>query len=86
MWKVKLSKRAIKDRNKIVSAGLGKKVKNLITVLEKNPYRNPPPYEKHVGELKDFYSRRINIQHRLVYTVHKDEKIVVIRSIWTHYE
>lgn len=81
MWEVRLSNRALKDRNKIISSGLGKKVKNLILVLEKNPFQTPPPYEKLVGDLKDFYSRRINIQHRLVYTVHKDEKVVVIRSL-----
>lgn len=81
MWEVRLSNRALKDRNKIISSGLGKKVKNLILVLEKNPFQTPPPYEKLVGDLKDFYSRRINIQYRLVYTVHKDEKVVVIRSL-----
>lgn len=86
MWKVKLSKRALKDRNKIISSGHGRQVKNLVLVLEKNPYMNPPPYEKLVGQLKGYYSRRINLQYRLVYTVHNDKKTVVIRSLWTHYE
>lgn len=86
MYAVKLSKQALKDREKIVAAKLSKKAGILIDVLKENPYQNPPPYEKLVGDLKGFYSRRINSKHRLVYTVHEKEKTVAIRSMWTHYE
>lgn len=86
MYTVKLSKQALKDREKLMSSALLKKARLLIEVLKENPYQNPPPYEKLIGDLKDFYSRRINSKHRMVYTVHEDEKIVAIRSMWTHYE
>lgn len=86
MYTVKLSKRAMKDRDKLMQAGLGKKAKVLIEVLRVNPFQTPPSYEKLLGDLKGCYSRRINVQHRMVYTVHEDEKTVVIRSLWTHYE
>ena len=86
MYQVKLSNRAAKDREKIIQAGLGKQVKALIAVLKSNPYQSPPSYEKLIGNLKGCYSRRINRQHRLVYTVHEDMKTVVILSLWTHYE
>lgn len=76
----------MKDREKILAAGFGSKVKRLIEVVSENPYRNPPPYEKLVGDLKGFYSRRINVQHRLVYEVHEEEKTVSILRLWTHYE
>lgn len=85
-YKVKLSKRASKEREKLIQTGLSKKAKELIDIIAMNPYQIPPPYEKLVGDLNGFYSRRINIQHRLVYTVHEEEKTVVIRSMWTHYE
>ena len=86
MYQVKLSKKAMKDREKIIRAGFTNKVKTLLQVLKENPYQNPPPYEKLVGDMRGFYSRRINVQHRLVYQVHEDEKIVAILSMWTHYE
>lgn len=86
MYKVKLSNRAMKDREKLIQSGLSKKAKELIDILQENPYQNPPPYEKLVGNLAGYYSRRINIQHRLVYSIHEDEMIVAIRSMWTHYE
>lgn len=86
MYQVKLSKRAMKDRDKILQAGLGRQVKALIDLLRANPYHSPPAYEKLMGDLAGFYSRRINRQHRLVYTVHETEKIVAIRSMWTHYK
>lgn len=86
MYTVKLTKRANKDREKLIAAGLGKKAKALIDILKENPYQNPPPYEKLVGNLSGYYSRRLNIQHRLVYSVHEAEKTVVVRSLWTHYE
>lgn len=86
MYTVKLSRQAVRDREKLMGAKLSKKAKTIIDVLKINPFQNPPPYEKLVGDLKGYYSRRINLQHRLVYEVMQDEKIVVIRSMWTHYE
>lgn len=86
MFTVKLSKQAQKDRDKLIQAGLSQKAKMLIEILKANPYQNPPPYEKLVGDLSAYYSRRINIQHRLVYSVHEKENTVVIRSMWSHYE
>lgn len=62
------------------------KAKSLVDILKENPWQNPPPYEKLVGDLNGFYSRRINVQHRLVYKVYEDEKAVAIYSMWTHYE
>lgn len=86
MYKVKLSKRAQKDLQKLKQSGLSKKAKSLVDILKENPWQNPPPYEKLVGDLNGFYSRRINVQHRLVYKVYEDEKVVAIYSMWTHYE
>lgn len=86
MYTVKLSKRAVKDKEKLMQSHLSIKAKALIDVIKENPFQNPPPYEKLTGELKEFYSRRINHQHRLVYSVHEKEKIVAVRSMWTHYE
>lgn len=76
----------VKDIPKIKSIGLSEKVKRLIEVIKENPYQNPPPYEKLVGDLQGAYSRRINIQHRLVYQVYEKEKTIKIISIWSHYE
>ncbi len=86
MYKIVYRKKVIKDIPKIKSIGLGDKTKSLIDLIKENPYQNPPPYEKLVGDLKDAYSRRINIQHRLVYQIYEKEKIIKILSIWTHYE
>jgi len=86
MYKVVLSRQAVKDKEKIKAAGLGKRVKTLLELIEENPYRTPPPYEKLVGDLKGFCSRRINHQHRLVYEVREAEKTVVVARMWTHYE
>lgn len=86
MYEVKLSKRAQKDLQKLKQNGLSKKVKSLVDIMKENPWQNPPPYEKLVGDLNGFYSRRINVQHRLVYKVFEDEKVVAIYSMWTHYE
>ena len=82
-YELKFSKRAEKDLQKIKEAGMYEKLKGLLRVIRENPYQNPPPFEKLVAV---DYSRRINIQHRLVYYVLKEEKIVVITSMWTHYE
>lgn len=86
MWKIALTKRALKDAKKISRCGLRNKVEKLIEVLKINPYQNPPPYEKLTGDLAQMYSRRINIQHRLVYEVDNDQKRVKILMMWSHYE
>ena len=86
MYKIVYRKKAIKDIPILKSNGLADKVKNLIEILKTNPFQNPPPYEKLVSDLQGAYSRRINIQHRLVYQVLENEKIVKIISLWTHYD
>ena len=85
-WNVVYSKYAIKDAKKLSSAGLKDKLKGLLDILVVNPLQNPPPYEKLVGDLTGAYSRRINIQHRLVYEIFRKEKTVRILRMWTHYE
>ena len=86
MYDVQLTKRAFKDYAKLKQAGILKKAGELVHILKQNPFQTPPPYEKLVGDLQGYYSRRINVQHRLVYSVDKSAQIVVIRSMWTHYE
>jgi len=86
MWKVVFTSQAQKDAKKIVDAGLRKKVENLLDILRENPFKTPPPYEKLVGDLTGAYSRRINVQHRLIYQVIEEQKIVKILRMWTHYE
>lgn len=85
-WQVMYTKAAQKDAKKLASFGLKNKVKKLLSVIEENPYQNPPSYEQLVGDLAGAYSRRINIQHRLVYQVIEDQKIVKVLRMWTHYE
>ena len=85
-WNVAYSKFALKDAKKISAAGLRDKVQALLDILELDPFQNPPPYEKLVGDLRGAYSRRINIQHRLVYEVFRKEKTVRVLRMWTHYE
>ena len=85
-WSLAYSKYALKDAKKISAAGLKEKVQVLLGILEKDPLQNPPSYEKLVGDLKGAYSRRINIQHRLVYEVFRKEKTVRILRMWTHYD
>ena len=84
--KLVFTKMAQKDAKKIKRAGLKSRVENLLSVIQKNPFQTPPSYEKLVGDLNGAYSRRINIQHRLVYQVLTDEKIVKVIRMWTHYE
>ena len=79
-------KQAQKDAKKLASAGLQPKAQILLDILADDPFRNPPPYEKLVGDLAGAYSRRINIQHRLVYQVLKRERVVKVLRLWTHYE
>lgn len=83
---IKFTKNAEKDKKLLKSAGLEDKVKKLLNLIAKNPFQNPPYYEKLVGDLQGYYSRRINLQHRLVYKVHKDINTVVIHSMWSHYD
>ena len=86
MWLVKLSKRAAKDKALLKAAGLSGKAKQLVDLLLENPFKNPPPYEKLVGDLTGFYSRRINHKHRLVYRVDMEKRVVYVDSMWSHYE
>lgn len=86
MYSVVYYKKALKDIPKLKAAKLDKKAKALIELIKDDPFKNPPPYEKLQGDLQGAYSRRINIQHRLVYEVLEEEKIVKILSMWTHYE
>lgn len=86
-YKIMISKTAKKDKDKIKEKpAIKKKVEQLLRVLESNPYQNPPSYEKLSGEYRHLYSRRINRQHRLVYKVDEEQKVVMIVSMWTHYE
>jgi len=86
MYEIYYTKVATKDIPKLKSAKLDGKAKALIDLIRKTPYQTPPPYEKLVGDLQGAYSRRINIKHRLVYTVSESPKAVTILSLWTHYE
>lgn len=85
-WKVVFTKQAQKDAIKLESAGLKPKAEKLIEILRLNPFQKPPPYEKLVGDLSGAYSRRINIQHRLVYQVIEEEQTVKVIRMWTHYK
>jgi toxin YoeB len=85
-YKLVYTKQAQKDAKKVTSGGLKPKVKELLKILEANPFQDYPPYEKLLGDLSGAYSRRINIQHRLVYHVLEEEKIVKVLRMWTHYE
>ena len=85
-WKLAYTKQAQKDAQKLAAAGLKPKAKLLLDILVENPFQNPPPYEKLVGDLAGAYSRRINIKHRLVYQVLEDIGTVKVLRMWTHYE
>lgn len=85
-WELVYTKQAQKDAKKISRAGLREKTELLLDILKKNPFQTPPSFEKLAGDLSGGYSRRINIQHRLVYQVFKDIKIVKVISMWSHYE
>ncbi len=85
-WNLAYSKFALKDAKKLSAAGLRDKAQALLDILEIDPFQNPPPDEKLVGDLRGAYSRRINIQHRLVYEVFRKEKTVRVLRMWTHYE
>lgn len=85
-WQIVYAKQALKDAKKLSASGLKQKAQELLAILEKNPFQNPPPYEKLVGDLAGAYSRRINIQHRIVYEIYVQEKVVRVLRMWTHYE
>jgi toxin YoeB len=85
-WELVYTKQAQKDAQKLASANLKDKALALLKILRENPFQNPPPYEKLVGDLSGAYSRRINIQHRLVYQVIDDQHVVKVLRMWSHYE
>lgn len=85
-WRLVYSRQAQKDAKKLAASGLRDKAQQLLDVLADDPFAVPPRYEKLVGDLAGCYSRRINIQHRLVYEVHPDERVVHVLRMWTHYE
>ena len=85
-WRIIFTKQALKDARKLSSAGLKPRAVELLSILEEDPFVSPPPFEKLLGDLSGAYSRRINIQHRLVYQVLEEEKTIKVIRMWTHYE
>ncbi|MHB1345203.1 MAG: Txe/YoeB family addiction module toxin [Thermoleophilia bacterium] len=85
-WRLLYTKAAQKDAKKLAAAGLKPKAQALLEILEQDPYQTPPPFEKLVGDLSGAYSRRVNIQHRLVYQILDEERVVKVLRMWTHYE
>lgn len=85
-WKLVYSKHAQKDARKLASSGLKANAQELLAILAEDPFKRPPPFEKLVGDLAGAYSRRINIQHRLVYQVLEEQRVVKVLRLWTHYE
>jgi toxin YoeB len=85
-WKLVFTRQAQQDAKKLASSGLRSKAQELLELLIEAPYRKPPPFEKLIGDLAGAFSRRINIQHRLVYQVLEDEKVVKVLQLWSHYE
>jgi Txe/YoeB family toxin of toxin-antitoxin system len=85
-WKVVYTKQAKKDAKRLASAGLKTRAQDLLAILKEDPYQTPPPFEKLLGDLAGAYSRRINIQHRLVYEILKETKTVKVLRMWAHYE
>ena len=85
-WRLVYTKQSTRDAKKIASGGLKPKAQRLLDLIKEDPYRTPPPFEKLVGDLTGAYSRRINIQHRLVYQVYEKELIIKVIRLWTHYE
>ena len=85
-WELVYTKQAQKDAKKLASSGLKSKAKSLLEIIEENPFQTPPPFEKLVGDLSGAISRRINIQHRIVYQVFEEQKVIKVLRMWTHYE
>ena len=86
MWELYFTRQARKDAKKLAAAGLRERAEELLNIIQENPYQSPPHYEKLVGDLSGACSRRINIQHRLVYQVLEDQQAVKVLRLWTHYE
>ncbi len=86
IWRLVYTRQARKDARKLLSSDLKDKAEQLLKILREDPYRSPPPFEKLVGDLSGAYSRRINIQHRLVYQVLEEKSVVKVIRMWTHYE
>ena len=86
MWEIRFTKNAENDKERLKRAGMTEKAKKLLNLIAVNPYQTPPSYEKLSGDLEGYCSRKINLQHRLVYRIHKDLHIVVVYSMWSHYE
>jgi len=86
IWELFYTKQAQKDAKKLAASNLKKKAQEILNIIKENSYQNPPPYEKLIGDLTGAYSRRINIQHRLVYQVYEDERSVKVIRLWTHYD
>ena len=85
-WQVVYTNRALKDARKIAHGGLKARAREILALLEEDPFRTSPPFEKRVGDLAGLYSRRINVRHRIVYQIHRAERVVKILRVWTHYE
>ncbi len=85
-WELVYTKQAQKDAKKLAASGLKNKAQSLLNIIKNDPYQKPPPYEKLVGDLSGAYSRRINIQHRLVYQIYEKERVIKVIRLWTHYE
>ena len=85
-WELVYTKQAQKDAKKLTASGLKNKAQKLLSKIKEDPFQTPPPFEKLVGDLSGAYSRRINIQHRIVYQIYEQKKIVKIIRLWTHYE
>jgi len=85
-WSIVFTKQSQKDAKKVAFSNLRPQTQRLLDILSKNPFQNPPPYERLIGDLEGAFSRRINIQHRLVYQVYQDEKTIKVLRMWTHYE
>ena len=86
MWEIRFTKNAEKDKGKLKRAGLTQKAKKLLNLIADDPYRFPPSYEKLIGDLQGYCSRRINLQHHLVYRVHEDLHVIVVHPMWSHYD
>ncbi len=85
-WRLVYTRQAEKDARKLLTSGLKGKAQLLLKILKEDPYRSPPPFEKLIGDLSGVYSRRINIQHRIVYQILDEERVVKVIRMWTHYE
>lgn len=85
-WRLVYTRQAKKDARKLSAAGMRSKAEAILEILKEDPYRSPPPFEKLVGDLSGAFSRRINIQHRLVYQILEEERVVKVIRMWTHYE